>query len=114
VLSKFGLVGKMFPPLDHFYVPPLDAFRQIHISSVQRTLCLDAVLPVRSHWLRAEGQDHLCHPAGHTSFGATQDMVGFLGCNNALLAHARLAIPHLFGAKKKTKHTAGKLNDILH
>jgi len=35
---------------------------------------------VRPHQFRAEGQDHVPHPAGHASFGAAQDMVDFLGC----------------------------------
>ena len=47
---------------------------------------------MRPHQSRAEGQDHLPHPAGHASFDAAQDTVVFLGCKGTLLAHAQLAI----------------------
>ena len=40
---------------------------------------------------RAEGQDHLPHSAGHASFNAAQDLIGFLGCEDTLLAHIQLA-----------------------
>ena len=40
----------------------------------------------------AEEQDHLPHPAYHTTFDAAQYMVGFLGCEGTLLAHVQLAI----------------------
>ena len=53
---------------------------------------LDTVLQVRSHQHRAEGQDHLPHPASHTSFDAVQDTVGFLGCEGTSLAHVQPAI----------------------
>jgi len=41
---------------------------------------------------RAEWQNHLPRPAGHASFDAAQDMVGFLGCERTLSAHAQLFI----------------------
>jgi len=44
-----------------------------------------------SHQCRAEGQDHLPHPAGHTSFDADKVIVGFLGCKGTLVAHVPLA-----------------------
>jgi len=59
------------------------------LSPVLRTPHLDAVLQVRSHQHRAEGQDH--YPAGQTS-DAAQDTVGFLSCESTLLAHVQLAI----------------------
>jgi len=40
---------------------------------------LNAVLQVRSHQSRVEGQNHLSRPAGHASPDAAQDMVGPLG-----------------------------------
>jgi len=43
---------------------------------------------------RADVQDHLPHPAGHTVFDAAQDTVGFLGCKSRLLAHVQLPIHH--------------------
>jgi len=51
---------------------------------------LDAELQVRSHQSRAEGQNHLTRPAGHSSFDAAQDKVGFPGCECALSAHIQL------------------------
>jgi len=39
---------------------------------------VDAVLQVGAHESRAEGQNHFCQPAGHTSPDATQDTIGFL------------------------------------
>jgi len=44
-------------------------------------------LQVGSHQSRAEGQNHLPRPAGHTAFDAAQDTVGFLGCEHAFAAH---------------------------
>jgi len=41
---------------------------------------MHAVLQVRSHQCRAEGQDYLPGPAGHASLDAAQDTVGFLDC----------------------------------
>jgi len=67
-------------------------FQQICVSPVLRTPHLDTVLQVMPHQLRVDGQDHLHHSAGHTSFDAAQDMVGFLGCEGTLLAHVQLAV----------------------
>lgn len=47
---------------------------------------------MQSHQHRAEGQEHLPHPLGHTSFEAAQDSVGFLGCEVTLLAHVQLTM----------------------
>ena len=44
---------------------------------------------MRPHQHKVEGQDHLPQPAGHA---AAQDMVGFLGCEDTLLAHVQLPI----------------------
>ena len=71
----------------HFCGPPLDAFQQVHIFPVLSTPHLDAVLHVRSHHCRLEGQDHLPHPTDITSFDVAQDNIGFLGCDVTLLAH---------------------------
>ena len=64
--------------------------KQVHISPVLRTLHLGTELQVRTHQCRVEGQDHLPQPAGHTSFDASQDTFGFLGCEGTLLAHVQL------------------------
>jgi len=69
-LSQPVFVGELFHPLDHFCGPPLDVLQQVHVFAVLRILHLDAVLQVRSHQCRAEGQDHLPRPAGHASFDA--------------------------------------------
>jgi len=42
---------------------------------------LDAGLQVGSQESGIKGQNHLPHPAGHTSLDAVQGTVGFLGCN---------------------------------
>jgi len=63
--------------------PTLDA---LHVSPVLRTPYLDTVLQVSPHQCCAERQDHLPRPAGHTSFDAAQDMVGFLICEGTVLA----------------------------
>jgi len=47
-------------------------------------------MQVGSHQSRAEWQNHLPQPAGHASLDATQDMVGFLGCECTLPGHAEL------------------------
>ena len=79
-LSQPLPLGEVFHSLDHFCGPSLDTLQQIRISPALRTSHLDAVLQMRSHQHRVEGQDHLPYPAGHTAFVAAQDMVGFLGC----------------------------------
>ena len=90
--SQPVLMREVFHPLDHLCGPTLDALQQVCVSPVLRTPHLHAVLQVRPHQRRAEGQDHLLCPADHTAFDAAQDMVGFLGCESTLLAHVQLAI----------------------
>ena len=80
----------MFLPLHHFCGPPLDVLQQVHVSLVLRTPHLDTLLHLRPHQHRAEGQDHLPHPAGHTSFVADYDAVASLGCEGTLLAQIQL------------------------
>ncbi|KAK4821583.1 hypothetical protein QYF61_024442 [Mycteria americana] len=93
VLSQQALVKReVFHPSDHFCVPPLDPLHQVHVLLVLRAPELDAVLQVRSHQSRAEGQNPLPRPAGHAAFDAAQDMVCFLGCKCTLLAHVQLFI----------------------
>jgi len=76
--------------LDHFCGSPLDMLQQAHVPPVLRTPHPDTALLVRPHQCRIEGQDHLPQPAGHTSFDASQDTFGFLGCEGTLLAHVQL------------------------
>jgi len=71
------LIGEVFHPLHHLCGLSLDILQQVHASPVLRTSQLDAVLQVRPHQHRVEGQDHLPHPAGHASFDAAQDTVTF-------------------------------------
>ncbi|KAK4814100.1 hypothetical protein QYF61_008195 [Mycteria americana] len=91
-LSQPVLVGEVLQPLDHFHGPPLDLLQQLHVLLVLRAPELDAVLQVRSHQSRVEGQNHLPRPAGHASFDAAQDTVGLLGCERTLLAHVQLFV----------------------
>ena len=49
-------------------------------------------LQLRPHRCRVEGPDHPPRPAGHASFDAVQDTVGFLGCKGTMLAHAQLSM----------------------
>jgi len=74
-------------PSNHFCSPPLDPLQQFHVLLVLRAPELKAVLQVRSHQSRIEGQNHLSQPAGHASPDAAQDMVGPLGCQRTLPAH---------------------------
>jgi len=80
-----------------------DVLQQVYVCPVLRTLNLDAVLQVRPHQCRAEGKDHLPQCAGHTTFYAAQDTVGFLGCEDTLVPHVQLPnsqysqLPALFG-----------------
>ncbi|KAK4817891.1 hypothetical protein QYF61_002060 [Mycteria americana] len=91
-LSQPVPVGEVLQPSDHFCGPPLDLLQQLHVPLVLRAPELDAVLQVRSHQSRVEGQNHLPRPAGHTSFDAAQDTVGLLGCERTLLAHVQLFV----------------------
>ena len=56
--SSQPVLGEVFHPLGHFCGLPLDALQQLHVSPVLRTPHVDAVLQVRPHQCRAEGQDH--------------------------------------------------------
>lgn len=53
---------------------------------------LDAVLQVGPHQRGVEEQNHLLWPAGHASFYATQDMLGFRGYERTLLSYVQLLI----------------------
>lgn len=39
--------------------------------------------------MREEGENHLPQPPSHTSFYATHVMLGFLGCQNTLMAYTQ-------------------------
>ncbi|KAK4810951.1 hypothetical protein QYF61_013359 [Mycteria americana] len=91
-LSQPVLIGEVFQPSDHFCGPPLDPLQQACVFLVLGTPELDAVLQVGSHQSRVGGQNHLPRPAGHASFDAAQDTIGFLGCEYTLLAHVQLFI----------------------
>ena len=41
---------------------------------------------------RVEGENPLPRPAGHASFDAAQDTVGFLGCKRTLPGHVELLV----------------------
>jgi len=50
---------------------------------------LDAALQMFPHQRRAEGEDHLPWPAGHTLFNAPQDTIGLLVHKVTLLDHGQ-------------------------
>jgi len=58
---------------------------------VLRAAELDAGLQVGSQ-RKAEGQNHLRRPAGHTYFDAAHDTVGLLSCECTLPGHAECLI----------------------
>ncbi|KAK4810922.1 hypothetical protein QYF61_013330 [Mycteria americana] len=91
-LSQPVLIGEVFQPSDHFCGPPLDLLQQACVFLILETPELDAVLQVGSHESGVEGQNHLPQPAGHASFDAAQDTIGFLGCECTSLAHVLLFI----------------------
>ncbi|KAK4810926.1 hypothetical protein QYF61_013334 [Mycteria americana] len=93
-LSQPVLIGEVFQPSDHFCGPPLDLLQQACVFLILGTPELDAVLQVGSHESGAEGQNHLPQPAGHASFDAAQDTIGFLSCKRTSLAHVLLFIHH--------------------
>ena len=65
-----------------------------YVCPVLKTPHLDTALYMRPHQHRVEVQDRLPYPAGHASFDAVQDTVGFLVCKDTLLAHVQLSITH--------------------
>ncbi|KAK4819924.1 hypothetical protein QYF61_015299 [Mycteria americana] len=80
---------------------------QLHVLLVLRAPELDAVLQVRSHQSRVEGQNHLPRPAGHASSDAAQDVVGLLGCECTLSAHVQLFVhqyPHVLFRRAALDH----------
>jgi len=72
------------------WIHPMD--QQVYASPVPRTPHLAAILQVRSHWHRVEGQSKLPWPADYTSFDTAKGTIGFMGCQSTLLAHVQLAI----------------------
>ena len=50
---------------------------------------MNTVLQVQPHQCRAQGQDHLPAPAGHTIPDTSQDANGLLGHLGTLLAHVQ-------------------------
>jgi len=86
--------------VDHFSGPSLDVLQQVYVPPVLRdctgvldcTSHLDAVLQVKAHQSRVEGQDHFPGLAGHASLDTAQHTVGFLGCEGGVLAHVQLSI----------------------
>ncbi|KAK4817241.1 hypothetical protein QYF61_005263 [Mycteria americana] len=91
-LSQPVFTGEVLQPSDHLCGPPLDSLQQVHVLLMLGTPELDAVLWVGSHESGVEGQDHLPRPAGHASFDASQDTVGFLGCKHTLPCHVEVLI----------------------
>jgi len=82
----------MLQSADHPHGSPLDPLQQLHVFLVLGTPGLDAVLQMVPHEGRIEGNDPLPLPAGHYTFDAAQEVVGFLGCKCTLLAHVKFFI----------------------
>ncbi|KAK4825708.1 hypothetical protein QYF61_002067 [Mycteria americana] len=91
-LSHPVFTGEVLQPSDHLRGPPLDSLQQLHVLLMLGAPELNAVVQLGSHESGVEGQNHLPRPAGHTSFDAAQDTVGFLGCKRQLPAHGELLI----------------------
>ena len=77
--------------MDCFCGPLLDPLQQVHVSPILMTPHLDALLQVRPHQYRVEGQNLLPCPTGHVSFKAVQDVNRFLGWEGTFLAHIQFA-----------------------
>jgi len=87
--------------IDNFCGSPLDMFQHAHhISPVLMTPHLDTVLQVRPHQHRVKEQDHLPHTAGHASFDAAQDTVGFFDWESTLVSSClSTSTPTFFSAE---------------
>jgi len=71
-------IREVFQPSDHLCGHSLDLIQELYIFLVLGAPSLGAVLQVGPHKGRAEGENHLPHPAGHPSFGAAWDTAGLL------------------------------------
>ncbi|KAK4808881.1 hypothetical protein QYF61_007996 [Mycteria americana] len=91
-LSQPVFIGEVLQPSDHLHGPPLDLLQQVHVLLMLGAPQVDAVLQVGSHKSGVKGQNHLPRPAGHSSFDAAQETVGFLGCKHTLPGHVELLI----------------------
>ncbi|KAK4823457.1 hypothetical protein QYF61_002293 [Mycteria americana] len=91
-LSQPVFIGEVLQPSDHLRGPPLDSLQQVDVLLMLGAPELNAVLQAGSRKSRIEGQNHLPQPAGHASFDAAQDTVGFLGCKRTLPGHVELLI----------------------
>ena len=85
------LVGAVLQPSNHLRGVALDLLQHIHVL-LMLGAPEDAGLQVGSHESGVKEQNPLPRPAGHASFDAAQDTVGFLGCKHTLLAHVELLI----------------------
>ncbi|KAK4831745.1 hypothetical protein QYF61_018943 [Mycteria americana] len=81
-LSQPILIREALQLPGHLRGPLADPFQQVHVFLKLGTPELNTVLQVGSHESGAEGQNHVPRPAGHTSFEAAQDTIGFLGCEH--------------------------------
>jgi len=86
------LIGEMLQPSNLLHGPLLDLIQQLHVFLVLGAPGLDTVLQMGPYNGKAEGDNHLLHPAGHFSFDAAQDAVGLLSCRHTLPAHVLLFV----------------------
>ncbi|KAK4818029.1 hypothetical protein QYF61_004153 [Mycteria americana] len=91
-LTQPIFIREVLQPSGHLRSPPLDSSQQVHVLLMLGAAELNTILQVGSHESGVEGENHLLQPAGHASFDAAQDTVGFLGCKRTLLGHVELLI----------------------
>ncbi|KAK4831823.1 hypothetical protein QYF61_019346 [Mycteria americana] len=91
-LSQPVFIGEVHQPSDHLRGPPLGLLKQVHVLLMLGTTELNTVLQAGSHKSGVEVENHLPPPAGHTSFDAAQDTIGFLGCKCTLPGHTQFFI----------------------
>ncbi|NXJ29389.1 F120B protein, partial [Dicrurus megarhynchus] len=91
-LSQPVFTAEVLQPSGHLCSTPLDSLQQVKVLPVLGTSELDTALQVGSHQSRADRENPLPHPAGHTALDAAQAAVGFLGCERTLPAQVKLLI----------------------
>ena len=75
---KHVFKGEVLQSSDYLCGPSLDLLQQLHVFLVLGAQGLDGVLQMGPHEGRIEKDNHIPLLAGHPSFGAVQDTVGFL------------------------------------
>lgn len=83
------ILWQMFQPSDCFHTFPLDLLQQVHLSCTEYSRAgWSTPDKVSQEWNRV--QNFVPTLAGHTSFYAAKDRLGFFGCRCALMVHDQL------------------------